>query len=156
MAHQMFPLLTYIPLQSLLVPTKFEHVVFCQLSDFQLSLYKHFISSKSIQRLLRGQGSQPLKAIGLLKKLCNHPDLLDLPDDLEGCDSLLPADYQTKNSKKPLSRGGILVQPEFSGKMLVLARMLAKIKKDTNDKIVLISNYTQTLDIFEKLCRQNQ
>ncbi|KAG0262003.1 DNA-dependent ATPase protein rad54 [Linnemannia exigua] len=138
------------------LPTKFEHVVFCQLSTFQLSLYKHFINSKSIQRLLRGQGSQPLKAIGLLKKLCNHPDLLDLPDDLEGCDSLLPQDYQTKNSKKPLSRGGILVQPEFSGKMLVLARMLAKIKKDTNDKIVLISNYTQTLDIFEKLCRQNQ
>ncbi|KAG0069297.1 DNA-dependent ATPase protein rad54 [Linnemannia elongata] len=138
------------------LPTKYEHVVFCQLSPFQLSLYKHFINSKSIQRLLRGQGSQPLKAIGLLKKLCNHPDLLDLPDDLEGCDSLLPPDYQTKNSKKPLSRGGILVQPEFSGKMLVLARMLAKIKKDTNDKIVLISNYTQTLDIFEKLCRQNQ
>jgi len=55
-----------------------------------------------------------------------------------------------------MSRGGILVQPEFSGKMLVLARMLAKIKRDTNDKIVLISNYTQTLDIFEKLCRQNQ
>ncbi|KAG0203509.1 DNA-dependent ATPase protein rad54 [Mortierella sp. GBA30] len=138
------------------LPTKFEHVVFCKLSSFQLNLYKHFIDSKSIQRLLRGQGSQPLKAIGLLKKLCNHPDLLDLPDDLEGCEKLLPPDYQAKNSKKPMSRGGILVQPEFSGKMLVLARMLAKIKKDTNDKIVLISNYTQTLDIFEKLCRQNQ
>ncbi|KAF9199077.1 DNA-dependent ATPase protein rad54 [Haplosporangium sp. Z 27] len=138
------------------LPTKFEHVVFCKLSPFQLALYKHFINSKSIQRLLRGQGSQPLKAIGLLKKLCNHPDLLDLPDDLDGCESLLPPDYQTKSSKKPMSRGGILVQPEFSGKMLVLARMLAKIKKDTNDKIVLISNYTQTLDIFEKLCRQNQ
>ncbi|KAG0264921.1 DNA-dependent ATPase protein rad54 [Mortierella polycephala] len=138
------------------LPTKFEHVVFCRLSPFQLDLYKHFINSKSIQRLLRGQGSQPLKAIGLLKKLCNHPDLLNLPDDLEGCEKLLPPDYQTKSSKKPMSRGGILVQPEFSGKMLVLARMLAKIKKDTNDKIVLISNYTQTLDIFEKLCRQNQ
>ncbi|KAG0364075.1 DNA-dependent ATPase protein rad54 [Gamsiella multidivaricata] len=138
------------------LPTKFEHVVFCSLAPLQLDLYKHFINSKSIQRLLRGQGSQPLKAIGLLKKLCNHPDLLNLPDDLEGCDSLLPPDYQTKSSKKPMSRGGILVQPEFSGKMQVLARMLAKIKKDTNDKIVLISNYTQTLDIFEKLCRQSQ
>src|SRR6195952_4152895 len=31
--------------------------------------------------------------------------------------------------------------------------MLARIRADTNDKIVLISNYTQTLDIFEKLCR---
>lgn len=34
--------------------------------------------------------------------------------------------------------------------------MLAKIKKETKDKIVLISNYTQTLDVFEKFCKQNQ
>ncbi|KAF9380708.1 DNA-dependent ATPase protein rad54 [Podila verticillata] len=138
------------------LPTKFEHVVFCKLSQFQLDLYNHFINSKSIQRLLRGNGSQPLKAIGLLKKLCNHPDLLDLPDDLEGCESLLPPEYQIKSAKKPMSRGGVLVQTEFSGKMQVLDRMLAKIKKETTDKIVLISNYTQTLDIFEKLCRQKQ
>ncbi|KAG0341473.1 DNA-dependent ATPase protein rad54 [Podila horticola] len=138
------------------LPTKFEHVVFCKLSSFQLDLYNHFINSKSIQRLLRGNGSQPLKAIGLLKKLCNHPDLLDLPEDLEGCESLLPPEYQIKSAKKPMSRGGILVQTEFSGKMQVLDRMLAKIKKETTDKIVLISNYTQTLDIFEKLCRQKQ
>jgi len=31
--------------------------------------------------------------------------------------------------------------------------MLARIRQDTNDKIVLISNYTQTLDLFERLCR---
>ncbi|KAK1079664.1 DNA-dependent ATPase protein rad54 [Friedmanniomyces endolithicus] len=31
--------------------------------------------------------------------------------------------------------------------------MLARFRADTNDKIVLISNYTQTLDVFEKLCR---
>lgn len=31
--------------------------------------------------------------------------------------------------------------------------MLARIRADTNDKIVLISNYTQTLDVFAALCR---
>jgi DNA repair and recombination RAD54-like protein len=41
----------------------------------------------------------------------------------------------------------------YSGKMLVLDRMLARIRAETNDKIVLISNYTQTLDIFAALCR---
>jgi DNA repair and recombination RAD54-like protein len=30
--------------------------------------------------------------------------------------------------------------------------MLARIRAETNDKIVLISNYTQTLDLFAKLC----
>lgn len=34
--------------------------------------------------------------------------------------------------------------------------MLAKIKKETKDKIVLISNYTQTLDLFETYCQEQQ
>ena len=37
--------------------------------------------------------------------------------------------------------------------MSVLERMLARIRAETNDKIVLISNYTQTLDLFERMCR---
>ncbi|CAG8436241.1 8031_t:CDS:10 [Ambispora gerdemannii] len=131
------------------VPVKYEHVVFCRLSKFQLSLYNLFLTSPAIQRLLRGVGSQPLKAITILKKLCNHPDLLDLPDDLCGSEDCFPPDYSLKEKSR-------YVRPEFSGKMQVLDRMLAKIKQETDDKIVLISNYTQTLDLFEKLCRNKK
>jgi hypothetical protein len=35
-------------------------------------------------------------------------------------------------------------------------RFLHQIRTTTNDKIVLISNYTQTLDLFEKLCRSKK
>jgi DNA repair and recombination RAD54-like protein len=42
----------------------------------------------------------------------------------------------------------------FAGKFLVLDCLLALIKTTTSDKVVLVSNYTQTLDLFEKLCRQ--
>ncbi|KAL2794762.1 vacuolar protein 14 C-terminal Fig4p binding-domain-containing protein [Aspergillus keveii] len=131
------------------LPVKYEHVVFCNLSKFQLDLYNHFIASPEIKSLLRGKGSQPLKAIGLLKKLCNHPDLLSLSTDLPGCEHAFPDDYV------PLEGRGRDrdVRPWYSGKMMVLDRMLARIRQDTNDKIVLISNYTQTLDVFEKLCR---
>jgi DNA repair and recombination RAD54-like protein len=61
------------------------------------------------------------------------------------------------------------VHCEWSGKFIVLERcswiyyrepntktrdrFLHSIRTETNDKIVLISNYTQTLDLFEKLLR---
>lgn len=131
------------------LPVKYEHVVFCNLAPFQLDLYNHFITSPEIKALLRGKGSQPLKAINLLKKLCNHPDLLNLPDDLPGCEHTFPEDFVPKDARGR-DRD---VKPWYSGKMQVLDRMLARIRKDTNDKIVLISNYTQTLDVFDKLCR---
>lgn len=131
------------------LPMKYEHVVFCNLAPFQLDLYNHFIASPEIKSLLRGKGSQPLKAIGLLKKLCNHPDLLNLPEDLPGSEDFFPEDFVPKEARGR-DRD---VKAWYSGKMQVLDRMLARIRQDTNDKIVLISNYTQTLDIFEKLCR---
>ena len=131
------------------LPVKYEHVVFCNLAPFQKDLYNYFIRSPDIKSLLRGKGSQPLKAIGMLKKLCNHPDLLDLSADLPGSDHLFPADYVPKDTRGR-DRD---VKTWHSGKMAVLDRMLARIRQDTNDKIVLISNYTQTLDLFDKLCR---
>ena len=112
------------------LPIKYEHVVFCHLSPFQLALYDLFLRSPAIARLLRGNGSQPLKAIGILKKLCNHPDLLSLPDDLEGSEELFPEGY------KPGDRRHVAV--ELSGKLSVLTRFLASIRSTTDDKIVLI------------------
>ena len=44
-------------------------------------------------------------------------------------------------------------QAELSGKMLVLDCLLAITRSTTSDKVVLVSNYTQTLDLFEQLCR---
>ena len=41
----------------------------------------------------------------------------------------------------------------FTGKMLVLDCILAVTRATTDDKVVLVSNYTQTLDLFEQLCR---
>ncbi|KAK4244728.1 P-loop containing nucleoside triphosphate hydrolase protein [Corynascus novoguineensis] len=131
------------------LPVKYEHVVFCNLAPFQLALYNYFITSPDIQALLRGKGSQPLKAIGILKKLCNHPDLLDLAADLPGCEQYWPEDYVPREARGR-DRD---IRPWYSGKMQVLDRMLARIRAETNDKIVLISNYTQTLDLFERLCR---
>lgn len=142
------------------MPVKYEHVVFCNPSPLQSALYNHFVNSKDVQRLLRGKDSQPLKAIGLLRKLCNHPELLNLPEDLAGSESLLPDDYFMGRTGRDRT-----FNCSYSGKFVVLERwvpldawsnpssMLDHIKNHTNDKIVLISNATQTLDLMERLCR---
>lgn len=132
------------------LPVKFEYVVFVGLSPLQKALYKHFITSPEIKKLLKGVGSQPLKAIDMLKKLCNHPDLLNLPDDIDGCERVLPDDYVSSNEGSGRNRE---IQTWFSGKFSVLERFLHQINTETDDKIVLISNYTKTLDLIERMCR---
>lgn len=155
---------------------KYEQVVFCGLSDFQLSLYRLFIQSPDIKALLRGVNSQPLKAINILKKLCNHPELLDLPNDLQGSEKLIPEGFCGAGATARDRGRNQGVRCDWGGKFVVLerfvtpppqlipacadfwnlGRFLHRIRTETTDKIVLISNYTQTLDLFEKMCRSKK
>lgn len=113
--------MTLIPIFT--VPVKYEHVVFCGLSEFQLSLYRLFITSPEIKALLRGKDSQPLKAINVLKKLCNHPELLDLPKDLRGSEALIPPGFVGAKARATSgTSSGIGVNSEWGGKFLVLER----------------------------------
>lgn len=105
-----------------LVPVKYEHVVFCRPSNLQLELYRLFIKSPEIQALLRGIDSQPLKAINILKKLCNHPELLDLPSDLRGSDHLIPEGFSGAGASARDRGRNQDVHCEWSGKFLVLER----------------------------------
>ena len=88
-----------------------------------------------------------LSAITNLKKLCSHPELVyekcqQGTDGFEGALSLFPTNFDPRR-----------LQTDLSGKLCVLDCLLALVKSTSNDKIVLVSNYTQTLDLFEKLCR---
>ncbi|XP_045905125.1 DNA repair and recombination protein RAD54-like isoform X1 [Micropterus dolomieu] len=131
------------------LPVKLEQVVCCRLTPLQTELYKRFLrQAKPIETLQEGKISvSSLSSITSLKKLCNHPALIyekcvDGEDGFEGALDLFPAGYCTK-----------AVEPQLSGKMLVLDYILAMTRTTTSDKVVLVSNYTQTLDLFEKLCR---
>jgi DNA repair and recombination RAD54-like protein len=106
------------------VPVKYEQVVFCGLSDFQLSLYRLFIQSPDIRALLRGANSQPLKAINILKKLCNHPELLDLPNDLQGSEKLIPEGFCGAGSSTRDRGRNQTVRCDWGGKFLVLERFV--------------------------------
>lgn len=130
------------------LPVKYEYVVYVGLTPLQKALYEHFTKAEANASLM---SSQPLKAIDLLKKLCTHPDLLKLPGDIKGCQSLLPDDYTNheRGHKKEL-------KTELSAKFSILERFINKIRRETDDKIVIISNYTKTLDLIELLCRNSK
>lgn len=90
-----------------------------------------------------------LASITSLKKLCNHPSLVfdngKAAEGFESCISLYPelAAPSRRGDSKP-------VQPELSGKLHVLYKLLKFVRATSNDRVVLVSNYTQTLDVFER------
>uniref|UniRef100_A0A8C5D3V1 DNA repair and recombination protein RAD54-like n=1 Tax=Gouania willdenowi TaxID=441366 RepID=A0A8C5D3V1_GOUWI len=132
------------------LPVKIEQVVCCRLTPLQAQLYKCFLK-QAMQSLQEDRISvYSLSSITSLKKLCNHPALIydkcvEGNEGFEGALDLFPSGYCPK-----------AVEPQLSGKMLVLDYLLAMTRTTTSDKVVLVSNYTQTLDLFEKLCRSRR
>lgn len=125
------------------MPVKYEHVVFCGLSDFQLSLYRLFIQSPDIKALLRGVNSQPLKAINILKKLCNHPELLDLPNDLQGSENLIPEGFCGAGASTRDRGRNHGVRCDWGGKFVVLERFVAF---PTFPRSVLRADFVEPVD----------
>ncbi|KAF5399293.1 Dna repair and recombination protein rad54 [Paragonimus heterotremus] len=148
------------------LPVKIEQVVCCNLTASQRSVYTDFVSRMAREvaerlktadeggiRGISGLSGSSLASITLLKKLCNHPDLVydKMRTNTEGFLNALshfPADY-----KGSLESNATPFRPDLSGKFQVLDYLLALIRTSTSDKVVLISNYTQTLDLFERLCQ---
>ena len=135
------------------LPPKIEAVVCCKLTEVQRLMYQRLIATQASDRASKEKGKgtgTSLAFITHLKKLCTHPELIydkvlaREPGFAELAD-LFPANFRPDQ-----------VQPEFSGKVMVVDGILAMLKSTTGEKVVLISNYTQTLDMFEKLCQHRR
>lgn len=115
-----------------------------------------------------------------LLQLCNHPSLVVEEDSSSNiCQSRgsgrskkkISYAEEEKSSAAPGADGiskfmpyeamgggrNAPVHPELSGKMFVLWRLMREMRKPGNggDKIVIVSNYTQTLDLIGRMCREN-
>ncbi|MBA0727312.1 hypothetical protein Golax_000311 [Gossypium laxum] len=142
------------------LPPKIVEVVCCKLTPLQSELYNHFIHSKNVKKVITEETKQTkiLAYITALKKLCNHPKLIydtiksgsPGTTGFEDCMRFFPPEISGSWT------GGDGAWVELSGKMHVLARLLAHLRQRTDDRIVLVSNYTQTLDLFAQLCRERR
>lgn len=124
------------------LPTKTEFVVFCKPTGAQASIYRNIIGSPIFNAAL-GTASIQLELISILKKVCNSPSLLVDKDD-QGRESLKTEMFPTLSIKE-------LRSSVTSGKLRVLDALLHRLHETTEEKVVLVSNYTSTMDILARL-----
>ncbi|AJP37155.1 Rdh54p [Saccharomyces cerevisiae YJM1078] len=119
------------------LPPKTDIILFCKPYSQQILAFKDILQGA---RLDFGQltFSSSLGLITLLKKVCNSPGLV-------GSDPYYKSHIKDAQSQGSYSRS------LNSGKLKVLMTLLEGIRKNTEEKVVVVSNYTQTLDIIENL-----
>ncbi|KAJ4726908.1 Protein CHROMATIN REMODELING [Melia azedarach] len=114
------------------LPKKTEHVLFCSLTEEQRSVYRAFLASSEVEQILDGSRNS-LYGIDVMRKICNHPDLLERE---HACQN---PDYGN---------------PERSGKMKVVAQVL-KVWKEQGHRVLLFTQTQQMLDILESYLTAN-
>lgn len=112
------------------LPKKSEQVLFCKLTPKQVSAYHNFLKSQTHERVAKGD-MKALYSIDVLRKICNHPDLLhhDVPE---------------KRNKAAYGKY------HDSGKLLVVKGLLELWRK-TGHKTLLFCQQRIMLDIVEKM-----
>jgi DNA excision repair protein ERCC-6 len=113
------------------LPKKSEQVLFCKLTKPQREAYEVFLSSEEMTSILN-HTRQSLYGIDILRKICNHPDLLD-----------------TRLRGKPGYKWG---NPNKSGKMQVVKALLEMWKR-FGHKTLLFSQGVLMLNIIEEFVK---
>ncbi|KAH9872475.1 hypothetical protein IAQ61_005311 [Plenodomus lingam] len=128
------------------LPPKTEHIVFCKPTRAQAEAYRNILTSPIFSAALgNGNSDMALQLINVLKKVCNSPSLLKSSTDNDDTPSAL---LQTL---LPLIPPQILNSSASSTKLRLLDSLVHRIHTTTDEKIVIVSNYTTTLDMIERL-----
>ncbi|KAL7301640.1 hypothetical protein TKK_0005647 [Trichogramma kaykai] len=123
------------------LPQKHELVIFCRLTKEQDNLYE-LITDYWFNRTLMDVNVMPLAIITALKKVCNHPYLFT-SEKTDILNEILP--------NVPTNLSAINTSFQYSSKFKVVQAIIQDLKR-TSEKLVLISYFTQTLDLLEKIC----
>ncbi|XP_054637825.1 DNA repair and recombination protein RAD54B isoform X2 [Dunckerocampus dactyliophorus] len=138
------------------LPPRIDWTLFCRPSPLQRELYRHLLSHRVFRACLQGsmQTHTHLACITALKKLCNHPALLHstIMEKAERASEEMPL-YEGLALFFPESYSSDSLNPADSGKLLVLLDLLETIRQlSPSDRVVVVSNYTQTLDMLQSIC----
>lgn len=128
------------------LPPKTEYVLFCRPTAAQASTYQHVLACPAFQGAL-GSPEASLQLITLLKKVCNSPTLLSGKTLSDASAAMSPLTDSLLASVPP----HLLRINAGSTKIRVLDQLMHNLRTTTTEKIVLVSNYTTTLDLLQSL-----
>ncbi|CAH8512896.1 unnamed protein product [Dicrocoelium dendriticum] len=134
------------------LPSKSEQVLFCRLTGYQRQLYEEFTESQLCKDLLNGKGNV-FEALILLRKLCNHPDLVtggprDRFESAEATSAAEAGDLDPACLQRfSWTRFGC---PLRSSKMIVVSSLLRSWSAQGH-KVLLFSQSRRMLTLLERL-----
>lgn len=134
------------------LPAKTEYVLICRPTEFQTEVYKTILGCGALDDAL-GHARLRLPWINILKKACNSPALLATAANKgkeKDADSEAPSLLSRITEAIPAAR---LQTSLSSGKLRALDSLLHTIRTTTSEKVVIMSNYTTTLDLIGNLLR---
>ncbi|KAH6914098.1 RAD54B protein [Coprinopsis sp. MPI-PUGE-AT-0042] len=142
------------------LPPKHEYVVFVTPTKLQVSMFSSILRPERIDDLAQGPTAESLALINLLTKISNSPILLKAQADKvkastksDGKDGCLQR-VGVREALKMLPDEASVSDMKLSGKLLVLSKMLKDIRHNTEEKCVLVSHFTSTLNILEAFCQK--
>ena len=128
------------------LPSKTEYVLLCRPTAAQASTYKHVLACPAFQAAF-GSTEASLQLITILKKVCNSPSLL-YGKTLS--DPSAPVNPTTASLLASIP-SQLLRTSAGSTKLRALDQLLHYLRTMTSEKVVLVSNYTATLDLLQVL-----
>lgn len=143
------------------LPPKMEQVIFVKPTRLQLAIYKRILETPALNKYLYSRtsssassGAWSLGLIIALRKLCNSVQLTMNDVAARSTDNESGSDSSDLNSMYQHLLDGIdtAKTTEFSSKIQVLESLLTEFAQ-RKEKVVLVSHFTQTLDILETLCK---
>ncbi|KAH3744788.1 DNA repair protein rhp26 [Pelomyxa schiedti] len=134
------------------LPSKTEQILMCKLTQEQIGLYTTFLESPEMESVRNGKRNL-LFAVDILRKICNHPDLILHPQkSLQGLD-WVPRDTGKKEIKKEITGGkrnrAELWQTARSGKLHVVEQLL-KLWHSQKHKVLIFCQTRQMLNLLEQ------
>ncbi|KNE64148.1 hypothetical protein AMAG_09199 [Allomyces macrogynus ATCC 38327] len=117
------------------LPPKTDVLIMCKPAAAQVAAYRAVLDASKDTT----GDAEILGRLNRLRKVCNHPALLAAKDEA--------GDSDAENGSDEMHVGD-------SSKLVVAQALVTHLLAKTKEKVVLVSNFTSTLDLLERICSE--